>query len=303
MTATDTRPGSAAPARQPSGRRTASPRPRRFRRIGRHWHYAVLIGAVVVSVFPFYWMIVVASNTNEVISQIPPRLIPGPNLLENATNAVARVPFGGALLNSFVIAATTTVSTVVFATLAGFAFAKIQFRGRSALMAFVIATMMVPLQQLGLIPLYILMSRFGWVSSLRAVIVPGLVTGFGVFWMRQVVATSVHDELLEAGRIDGCSTFGLFRNVVVPSVRPGAAVLALYTFLFAWNDFLWPLIVLQDESKHTIQIALRTLNDTYYVDYAMVMTGTLLSVLPLIVVFVLLSRQMVAGLMEGAVKG
>lgn len=279
------------------------PNKRRFR-WANNWHYPVLIVALFVSIFPFYWMFVVGSNTNADVAQVPPRMIPGPNFIENATNAMNAVPFMRALLNTFIVAGTVTISAVFFGTLAGFAFAKMKFRGNKALMAFVIATMMIPLQQLGLIPLYMLMDRFGWVGQLRAVIVPALVTGFAVFWMRQVIATSVHDELLEAGRVDGCATFGLFRHVVIPSVRSGAAVLGMFTFLFMWNDFLWPLVVLGgNQSNHTIQIALRNMNQTYYADYALVLAGTFMSLVPLIIVFVIFARQMIAGVMEGAVKG
>lgn len=264
--------------------------------------YGLMAVLVAVSIFPFYWMFVVASNDNAVMSQIPPRVVPGPNFLTNVRNALESVDLFGAMLNSLIVAGTITVSVVFFSSLAGFAFAKLRFRGREPLMLTIIGTMIIP-QQLGLVPLYMLMARFGWVNSLAAVIVPGLVTAFGVFWMRQVVASSVPDELLQAGRVDGCSTFGLFRHVVVPSVKTGAAVLGLFTFLAAWNEFLWPLVVLQDPDVHTIQIALRALSDVYYTDYAMVMAGTLLSVLPLIVAFVLLSRQMITGVMEGAIKG
>jgi cellobiose transport system permease protein len=291
------------PSRQRQQHPKFTPNRRRFRWVN-HWHYVVLVIAVLVSIFPFYWIFVVASNTSAVTSQVPPRIIPGPNFVANATEAMSRVPFVRALVNSFVVATVTTVSSVFFGTLAGFAFAKMRFRGRNVLMTFVIATMLIPLQQLGLIPLYMLMDRFGWVGSLRAVIVPALVTGFAVFWMRQVVATSVHDELLEAGRIDGCSMWGLFRHVVIPSVRSGAAVLGMFVFLFAWNDFLWPLVVLGgDQSSHTIQIALRQMNQTYYAEHSMVLAGTFMSLIPLLIVFVIFSRQMIAGVMEGAVKG
>lgn len=280
-----------------------APNRRRFRWMN-NWHYVVLVIAVIISIFPFYWIFVVASNTSAVTSQVPPRVIPGPNFIENATEAMGRVPFVRALVNSFIVATVTTVSSVFFGTLAGFAFAKMRFRGRNVLMTFVIATMLIPLQQLGLIPLYMLMDRFGWVGSLRAVIVPALVTGFAVFWMRQVVATSVHDELLEAGRVDGCTMFGLFRHVVVPSVRSGAAVLGMFVFLFAWNDFLWPLVVLGgNQDSHTIQIALRQMNQTYYAEHSMVLAGTFMSLIPLLIVFIVFSRQMIAGVMEGAVKG
>lgn len=264
--------------------------------------YVLLGAAVAVSVFPFYWMFVVASNTNAVMAQMPPPVVPGPNALDNMRRVLASIPFVRALVNSFVVAGTITVSVLFFCTLAGFAFAKLAFRGRSALFAVVVGTMMVP-QQLGLIPLYMLMARFGWVNSLRAVIVPGMVTAFGVFWMRQFVANAIHDELLDAGRVDGCSTFGLFRHIVVPGVRPAAAVLGLFTFLFAWNDFLWPLVVLQDQRNHTVQIALRQLTQAYVQDYPLVLAGVLMATLPVLAVFALFARQMVAGVMEGAVKG
>lgn len=296
-------PAAPTPGRERDEKSGFTPNRRRFRWMN-NWHYVVLVVAVIISIFPFYWIFVVASNTSAVTSQVPPRIIPGPNFIDNATEAMSRVPFVRALVNSFVVATVTTVSSVFFGTLAGFAFAKMRFRGRNVLMTFVIATMLIPLQQLGLIPLYMLMDRFGWVGSLRAVIVPALVTGFAVFWMRQVVATSVHDELLEAGRVDGCSMFGLFRHVVVPSVRSGAAVLGMFVFLFAWNDFLWPLVVLGgDQDSHTIQIALRQMNQTYYAEHSMVLAGTFMSLIPLLIVFIVFSRQMIAGVMEGAVKG
>jgi cellobiose transport system permease protein len=262
----------------------------------------VFLGAVVaVSLFPLYWMFVVASNSNAVMAQLPPRVTPGPNLLANAERVLAALPFARALLNSFVVAGTVTASVLFFSTLAGFAFAKLRFRGREALFAFVLVTMMVP-QQLGLIPLYMLMARFGWVNQLRAAIVPMMVTAFGVFWMRQYISGALHDELLEAGRVDGCSTFGLFRHIVVPAVRPAAGVLGLITFATAWNDFLWPLVVLQGQEKHTVQIALQQLNNAYIQDYSLVMAGTLMAIAPLLAMFLLFSRQMVSGVMEGSVK-
>lgn len=264
--------------------------------------YAVLLAAVAVSAFPFYWMFVVASNTTAVMARMPPRVTPGPNFLANVERVLERIPFFHAVLNSFVVAGTVTISVLFFSTLAGFAFAKLRFKGRTALFVVVVGTMMVP-QQLGLIPLYMLMANFGWTNQLRAVIVPGMVTAFGVFWMRQFIANAIPDELLDAGRVDGCSTFRLFRHVVLPGVRPAAAVLGLFTFLFAWNDFLWPLVVLQDQSNHTVQIALRQLTQAYVQDYPLVLAGVLMATLPVLVAFALFARQMVAGVMEGALKG
>lgn len=297
--------GPAAPT--PGSDRTKAPK-QRMKAGGFHgwfkWHYVVLVIALIISAFPFYWMLVGATNTNAAIRSMPPTMLPGSQFADNVTIVFERMNFWRAFTNSVMVSVIVTVSTVFFSTLAGFAFAKMRFKGRNALMTFVVLTITIPLNQLGLIPLFMLMARFGWVGSLRAIIVPALVSAFGVFWMRQVCVASVHDELLEAGRVDGCSMFGLFRHVVVPSVRSGAAVLGLFTFLFIWNDFLWPLVVLRSvPQNHTLQVALRALNDAYYTEYTVLLTGVVLATLPLVIVFFVFSKQMIAGVMEGAVKG
>ncbi|HXF57023.1 MAG TPA: carbohydrate ABC transporter permease [Actinomycetota bacterium] len=264
--------------------------------------YGLLAVAVALSLFPLYWMFVVGSNDSSAISRVPPTVVPGPNFLRNASRVVHTVPFLRSLLNTAIVATAVTASVVFFSTLAGFAFARLQFRGRGVLFLLIVATMIVPVQ-LGIIPQFMIMVRLGWVDRLQAVIVPGLVTAFGVFWMRQYISSAVPQELLEAGRVDGCSTFRLFWSVVVPAARPGAAVLGLFTFMQTWNDFLWPLVVLRDPNRLTVQVALQGLNEAYFEDYGMVMAGTVLSVLPLLVIFVLLGRQIVGGIMEGALKG
>lgn len=264
--------------------------------------YAVLLLVVVGSVLPFYWMLVVASNDTSAMSQLPPKLTPGPNLVANVRKVFDNVPFWRALGNSFVVAGSITVSVVFFCTLAGFAFSKLRFRGRGALFVGIVATMMVPIQ-LGIIPLYMIVAGLGWANELKAVIVPFMVTAFGVFWMRQFIDEAIPDELLDAATVDGASTFKTFWRVVLPMSRPAAAVLGLITFMQAWNEFFWPLIVLSQPEKHTVQIALQQLNNAYYQDYGMVMAGTVLGTLPVIAMFVLFSRHIVGGIMEGALKG
>ncbi len=266
------------------------------------WTYVLLAAATALSVFPLYWMFVVASNDNGAMSRIPPAVAPGGNFLANVERVLTNVPFLRALLNSFIAAGSITISVVFFSTLAGFAFAKLHFRGRGVLFTVIVATMMVPVQ-LGIIPQYMIMAELGWINQLQAVIVPGMVTAFGVFWMRQYISGAVPRDLLDAGRVDGCTTFGLFRHIVVPAVRPAAAILALFTFMQSWNEFLWPLIVLREPSRFTVQVALQQLNDAYYQDYGMIMAGTALAVIPILVMFALLGRQIVGGLMEGAIKG
>jgi cellobiose transport system permease protein len=267
--------------------------------------YAVLVLASVASIFPLYWSFVVASHDNSAVSAYPPVLTPGGQLWHNLSrlfnSGEVNVNFWTALLNSAIVAGVVTASVVFFSALAGYAFAKLRFRGRKALMVTVIATMLVPVQ-LGVIPLYIEMIHFGWVNHLQAVIAPTVVSAFGVFLMRQYIVGSVPDELIDAARVDGCYTLGVFWHVVLPAVRPVAAVLGLLTFMMTWNDFFWPLVVLSPQNP-TVQVAVSTLSSGYVEDYALVLTGTFVSILPLLAVFVVLGRHIIGGIMKGAVKG
>lgn len=264
--------------------------------------YGALLVAVALSIFPIYWMFVVATHTNDVVGQTPPPLLPGGRAAENLQRLLANdnANFAIGLANSAIAATAVTVSVVFFCSLAGFAFAKLRFRGRNALLLLIIATMMIPVQ-LGIIPLYMLMARLGWVGELQAVIVPFLVTGFGVFMMRQYATEAISDELIEAARVDGCSTFRIYWSVVLPALRPAAAVLGLLTFMQTWNEFIWPLAVLNSDTP-TVQVSLNLLANGYYSDYSQVFSGTALATLPLLVVFVLFGRQIIGGIMEGAVK-
>lgn len=264
--------------------------------------YLTLLAVLFFSGFPLYFSLVVASQDNSALGRIPPPVLPGANLVENVRRVFDTVPFGAALVNSAVVAGTITFSVVLFSTLAGFAFAKLRFRARNALLLLVVATMMVP-TQLGIVPLYLLMTELGWTDTLPAVIVPALVNAFGVFFMTQYLREALPGELLEAGRIDGAATHRLFWHVVLPVARPAAAVLGMLTFLTAWNDYLWPLVVLSSPDNYTVQVALSHLRSGYVTDFSLVLTGTLLATVPLLVVFGLLGRQIIGGIMQGAVKG
>ncbi|BCL14201.1 MULTISPECIES: carbohydrate ABC transporter permease [Micromonospora] len=265
--------------------------------------YAALIVAGFLSIFPIYWMFVVASRSSDAMGQVPPPVTPGGNLGANIARLFDNTDayFLAGLINSAIVATTVTVSVVFFSTLAGFAFAKLRFKGRNALLLVIVATMMVP-TQLGVIPLYLLMTKLNWNDRLPAVIVPALVTGFGVFMMRQYAGQAVSTELIEAARMDGCNTARIYWNVVLPALRPAAAVLGLLTFMTTWNDFLWPYAVLNDPENPTVQLSLRALSDGYYQDMSQVFTGTAIATLPLLLVFVLFGRQIIGGIMEGAVK-
>jgi cellobiose transport system permease protein len=268
--------------------------------------YVFLLVLVVFSVFPLYWSFVVASHDNSALGAYPPVLTPGGNFRDNVHRlfnaGIVNVDFAKALVNSAIVASIVTVSVVFFSALAGFAFAKLQFRGRKLLFVVVIATLIVPVQ-LGVIPLYIQMIHFGWINHLQAVIAPFLVSAFGVFLMRQYISGGVPNELIDAARVDGCHTWRVFWHVILPAVRPIAAVLGLLTFMNTWNDFFWPLIVLTPHNP-TVQVAVSTLAGAQYVpDYSLILTGTFVSILPLLVVFLVLGKQIVGGIMKGAVKG
>ncbi|WP_285515011.1 carbohydrate ABC transporter permease [Streptomyces sp. NBRC 14336] len=264
--------------------------------------HVTLLAAIALSAFPLYWLFVVASRSNDVVGDWPPPLVPGSNLFDNMNRLfeAENAHFLKGMVNSAIASLTITVSVVFFSTLAGFAFAKLRFRGKNFLLIAILGTMMVPVQ-MGIIPLYMIMVEFGWTNQLQAVIVPFLVSAFGIFLMRQYAERAVPDELIEAARVDGCSTFRIYWTVVLPALRPGAGVLALFTFMGAWNEFLWPLAVLEQDNP-TVQFALNQLSTGYYTDYTLMFSGALVATLPLLVVFVISGRQIIGGIMEGAVK-
>nr|WP_198942770.1 carbohydrate ABC transporter permease [Actinophytocola xanthii] len=270
-------------------------------RRARFWVYGLLIAFLLGSIFPFYWSFLVASRDSSMLTEQLPPLLPGGNFISNVGRVFDSVPFWRALGNSVVVSGTVTFTTVLFSTLAGFAFAKLRFRGRNTLFLIVVATLAVP-TQLGIIPLYMAMAEFGWAGELQAVIVPHLVTAIGVFWMRQYTMQVVPYELIEAARVDGCSMIRVYWHVCLPAVRPAAAFLGMFTFMTSWNDFLWPLVVLNAENP-TVQLALERLQSGFYIDYSLVLAGTTLATIPILIVFIVLGRQIVAGIMQGAVKG
>jgi cellobiose transport system permease protein len=265
--------------------------------------YAILVFTILISAFPVYWMFVVASSTEEELSRIPPSVVPKGHVRDNFHEVFTaeNVHFVKSLINSLVVSTIVTVSVLFFCSLAGFAFAKLRFRGRNVLMVVLIATLAVP-NQLGVVALYIFMGKLGWNGELQAVIVPSLVTAFGVFYMRQFILDAVPDELIEAARVDGASTIRIYASVVFPALRPAVGVLGLFTFAATWNDFQWPLITLSGGEHPTVQVALSNLASGQFVLYTHVLAGAFLATLPLLIVFFIAGRQIVAGIMEGAVK-
>jgi len=287
----------------PTSTTTNAP-PRRRRGVGRvPFLVYVLLGLMVfASVFPLYWMFVVSTTDSATAYNLPPHVVPGGNFLHLANLVFTTVPFVGALVNSLAVATAVGVGQALLCALAGFAFAKLSFPGRNTLFLVVVLTMTVP-AQLAVIPQYLIMSKLGWVDTLQAVIVPGLVSAFGIFWMRQHIGSTIDDELMHAARVDGATTWQIFWRVAFPLVRPAAFVLGLFGFVNAWNDFLWPFIVLKSPDRYTVQIAIKALQNSRDIDLGLAMSGSFLATLPLLVLFVFVGRRLVQGIMEGAFKG
>ena len=267
------------------------------------WVYAGLGVVVLAAVFPYYWSFLIGSGDASTINDPNMSWIPGGNFLANAASVVGdpAVNFWPALWNSIYSSTLIAASVVLTSTLAGWAFAKLRFPGSKGLLIFVVATMAVPMQ-LGVVPLYILFADLGWTGQIGAIIIPAVTSAFGVFWMTQYLQQAVPDELVEAARVDGASMIRTFWTVGVTAARPAAAMLFLFTFVGAWNNFFWPFIVL-DRQNPTLPVALSLLQSNYFVDYSIVLAGVLLSTIPLLLLFAVAGKQLVSGIMAGAVKG
>ena len=269
------------------------------------WIVYTLLGIVLlVSAFPLYFTLLLGSSDPVEISRnAVPQWLPDMSLFTQFQTVIesTQINFWKALTNSVIIAVVVSAAVVLFSTLAGYSFAKLRFRGRGPLLVFVIATMAVP-TQLGVIPLYILMSDLHWIGKLQAVIVPVLVSAFGVFWMTQYLSESLPYELIEAARVDGASMIRTFWSIALPAARPAAAMLGLFKFVQQWTNFFWPSIVLSSDNP-TLPLVVKSLQSNYFVDYSLVMGGVFLVTLPLLVIFAFVGKQLVAGIMQGAVKG
>ncbi len=234
------------------------------------------------------------------IHQPPYLAIVWDKFTSNYRNLWKTVPYGRYFVNSVFIATASTLLTLFFCSLGGYAFAKYRFRGQKILFGILLASMMVPFQVL-LVPLFGLMYDIGWLNSYKAIVIPFSVGAFGVFLMRQFIVT-IPTELLDAARIDGCSEFGIYYRIVLPIIKPALGALTIYSFLGSWNGYLWPLIILRDEAKYTLPIGLANLVGVYRQDYGMLMAGTLLSLMPIVILFLAMQREFVQGITLGGVK-
>ena len=269
--------------------------------------YAALIITSLAMIGPFYWAFATSFKPSGDVFASPPKLIPNPWTVQNYRDVFTLLPFPRYFLNSVIVTGAIVALNVVFDTAAAYAFAKLRFPGRNALFFLLLITLMVPFQ-VNLIPLYRLMVALRNISPLlgvdtySALILPGMIQVFGIFLMRQFLQ-SIPDEILESARVDGASEFMILRKIVFPIAAPGMAALAIFVFLGAWNDFLWPLIVTNSDSIRTLPVGLALLARKNTVNWGDTMAGTVLAAAPLIVVFLILQRRFIEGLTTGSVKG
>ncbi|MFE9424866.1 carbohydrate ABC transporter permease [Kitasatospora sp. NPDC006697] len=261
---------------------------------------AALLVLLALTAAPLYWLVVASTHSSQQIFTRPPKLLPGDQLGANLSHLQASVGFGRVVLNSVLIAGAYTLLGGIVCTLAGYGFAKYRFRGRGFLFSVLLLALVVP-SQLTIVPLFKMMVNLGWLNTYQAVLLPNLALPFGIFLMRQSMK-SLPDELLQAGRIDGCGELRLFFKVALPTMRPNLAALAMFLFLFQWNDFLWPLVVLRDPSSYTIPVSLASLTGSSDVDYGQLLTGTAAGAIPMAVLFLFLQKHFVSGMLAGAVK-
>lgn len=263
-------------------------------------HLVLLIGAVV-TLTPLVWMVSASFMPTGEANASPPRFLPSQATLQHYRELFTRLELARRFFNSAVITLIATVGSVLINSLAGYAFAKLPFRGRDRLFRSLTLALVVP-AQVGMLPLFLLLREMGLVNTYAGVIIPYLASVLGIFMIRQY-ALSIPDDLLNAARVDGAGEFRIFRSLVVPVIRPILVTLAAFTFLSAWNDFLWPLIILSDSRNYTLPVALANLVGEHVQDTELMMAGSVLTVLPALLVFLVFQRAYIRGIMAGSVKG
>lgn len=259
-----------------------------------------LIALAALTLFPLFWMVSVSLMPADEAHRFPPPLLPASPTLEHYRLLFARLDIARYVLNSALVAAAVTLLSLLLNAMAGYAFAKLRFAGRERLFRGLLASMVIP-SQVAMLPLFLMLKRLGLVNSYGGIIVPGMASLFGIFLIRQY-ARSIPDSLLDAARIDGAGEFRIWWTLVLPLCQPILVTLAIFTFLGTWNDFMWPLIILTDNERYTLPVALANLLGEHVQDAEPMMAGAVLTVLPVILLFLVLQRYYIEGLVLGSVK-
>jgi multiple sugar transport system permease protein len=266
------------------------------------WTAYVIVGiGALIMLAPFYFMFVFATQSRTEIFSLPPPVWFGDDFFNNLKILTDRLPFWRNLGWSLYVALLSTALTLLFCSMGGYAFALFEFRFKNALFALVMGTMLLP-SFMNMIPTFMIMDALGWIDQPRALYVPGAASAFGIFLMRQFVATSIPKDLIEAARMDGCGELSIYARIVVPLLKPALGTLGLITFIASWNNFIGPLIVMRSPENYTLPLALRSLQSPVDTEWGALMTGSAIATIPLVILFILSSRQLISGLTAGAVK-
>lgn len=263
--------------------------------------YCVVGTGTLIMLAPFYFMFVFATHSRTEIFSLPPPLLFGDDFLNNLALLTKKIPFWRNLGWSLYVALTSTALTLLFCSMGGYAFAMFEFRFKKFFFALVMGTMLLP-SFMNMIPTFMIMDLLGWIDQPRALYIPGAASAFGIFLMRQFVASAIPRELIEAARMDGCSELGIYARIVLPLLKPALGTLGLITFIASWNNFIGPLIVMRSPDMFTLPLALRSMQSPVDTEWGALMAGAAIATLPLVVLFVMSSRQLISGLTVGAVK-
>lgn len=266
------------------------------------WAAYIVVGiGALIMLAPFYFMFVFATHSRTEIFSLPPPMFFGDDFFNNLKILTERMPFWRNLGWSLYVAIASTVLTLLFCSMGGYAFALFDFKYKNALFGLVMGTMLLP-SFMNMIPTFMIMDVLGWIDQPRALYIPGAASAFGIFLMRQFVSSSIPKDLIEAARMDGCSELGIFWRIVLPLLKPALGTLGLITFIASWNNFIGPLIVMRSPDMYTLPLALRSLQSPVDTEWGALMTGSAIATLPLVILFVISSKQLISGLTTGAVK-
>ncbi|MDH6364004.1 multiple sugar transport system permease protein [Enterococcus sp. PF1-24] len=267
----------------------------------RGWIFNILLFLIaLVTVIPFLWMFISSFATNSEIVKIGGNIFPKPSTFDNYTTIQEKFDFMRMFFNSLFVSTLTTVIIIYTSALVGFVFAKFKFRGRNLLFGITLSTMMLP-WAVTIIPKYEMIMNFGWMDTYKSLIIPSMVSGFGIFLFRQSISR-ISDEMLEAARIDGASDFFIFHRIILPMSRNTIASMAIFQFLWSWEDYLWPFLMINDEKKQLLSVGLRMFNGQYGTDYGGLFAATSISIIPVIIIYLVFQKQFIAGVASGSGK-
>ncbi|KAB2908534.1 MAG: carbohydrate ABC transporter permease [Ignavibacteriales bacterium] len=262
--------------------------------------YGFLIISGFLTLAPFIWMVSASFMLDGHASVFPPRFLPDEFTFDQYKTLFSRLDVSRNLLNSFFLSVVVTLVSLTFNSMAGFAFAKYRFAGKDAIFKMLLSSMVIP-AQVTMLPLFLMLKEFGFLNTYMAIIIPGMANVFGIFLIRQFVM-AIPDSLIESARIDGANDFQIYYKIIIPLAAPVLVTLAIFTFMGTWNDFLWPLIVLNDSEMYTLPVALANLMGEHTKDPELMMAGSVITILPVMVIFLALQKYYIKGIMMGSVK-